>query len=293
MAGEPGVRAHVRVWGARGTCPSPGPATVRVGGHTSCVEVRPPDGRLLVFDAGTGLRALGLSLLRDRDPADVELFLTHRHADHVMGLPYFAPLVVRDRAVRIRCGNGDAAALAQLIDTLLSPPLFPAPDGLREALTIREFGPAGDELVGPDVRVRAIPAHHPGGAAVLCLVDAGGVVVAFAPDNELALHREDPEAQAVRERLLALLRGVPLLVHDATYSDDEVAAHAGWGHSSAEEATRFALACGAGRLLLTHHHPDRDDDAVTALVARCRTLVDSAGAMLQVDAACDGMTVAV
>jgi phosphoribosyl 1,2-cyclic phosphodiesterase len=298
MAEPAQPRCRLRVWGARGTIPSPGPGTVRYGGHTSCLELRPPDGTLVVFDAGSGMRLLAESAEpaatagapRPAASRDVELFLTHRHTDHVIGLPFAATLGADGRAVRVRCGNGDRAAVASLADLLLGPPLFPPLDGLRAAITPCDFGPEGDEPVGAGCRVQALPARHPGGAAVLVLRDAQGPVVAYAPDNELAMHDGTPDVAAWRARLAAALAGVPLLLHDAHWDGDEAVRHAGWGHSSAQEATRFAIACGARTLVLVHHHPDRGDAAMDGLLAACRAIATEAGSALRVEAAREGMT---
>ena len=79
---------QVRFWGTRGSIATPGPTTLRYGGNTSCVEVRLEDGALLIFDAGTGLRALGQALLAHPGPVRAHLFLSHTHWDHIQGLPF-------------------------------------------------------------------------------------------------------------------------------------------------------------------------------------------------------------
>lgn len=80
---------RVKVWGARGSIPSPGPETVRYGGNTSCVQATLSDGTHLVLDAGTGIRNL---TLRGDDAGDIHILLTHLHLDHIQGLLFFAPL---------------------------------------------------------------------------------------------------------------------------------------------------------------------------------------------------------
>src|SRR5690625_2462110 len=97
--GERGAALRVTCWGTRGSIPSPGPATTRYGGNTSCLEVR-AGGRLLIFDAGTGIRGLGQRLAASADPVEADLFLTHFHWDHIQGLPFFAPLY--DARTRLR-----------------------------------------------------------------------------------------------------------------------------------------------------------------------------------------------
>ena len=79
------------IWGSRGSLATPGRRTVRYGGNTSCVEIRAADGALLILDAGTGIRELGLSLGENR-PERIDLLLSHLHIDHLEGLPYFSPI---------------------------------------------------------------------------------------------------------------------------------------------------------------------------------------------------------
>ena len=278
----------MRCWGARGTIPSPGAATVRYGGHTSCVEVRGAADTLLVLDAGTGIRALGAAMQRDGDHAKVHIVLSHRHGDHVLGLPHFAPLILRDRPVCLHSGNSDARTLRPFLEALLSPPMFPQLAGVIGRLDVCDWGDDGTTLINGHIAVHRLAAAHPGEAAVLRIDDSTGPAIAYAPDNELAYADSSPAVRAWRGRLAGQLRGIPLLIHDATYVDAELARHIGWGHSSAEEATRFALECEAKELLLFHHHPDRSDDAIDELVARCRGIVAEAGKALQVNAAAEG-----
>lgn len=294
----PPDRVRIRFWGTRGTCPSPGPDTVRYGGNTSCLEVRDRDGGLLVLDAGTGLRALGDVLhdarhrpapLHDTVDGDrtVHIVLSHRHGDHVLGLPHFAPLLAGSHTVCLHCGNSDAATLRPFIQGLLSPPMFPLLDGVTKQLDACDWSNADEALVGTRMRVRRFAANHPGEAAVLRVDDMARPVLAYAPDNELAYGSDDATTSAWRTALAASLRGIPVLVHDATYSDAEITRHAGWGHSSAEEATRFALECEAETLVLFHHHPNRTDDAVDAMLENCRAI---AGSALTIIAAREGQT---
>ena len=332
-----GTRFRVRCWGARGTTPSPGPHTVRYGGHTSCLEVRAPDETLLVLDAGTGLRALGHKLPPDEV---AHVFLTHQHSDHVLGLPHFAPLmrdlgvlassataaetvVRRARAtgtddaeagahdaalagaigtatamrpahgMRIMSGTASRGELQALLDTLLSPPLFPPLGIVTDRVAIESFRGSAPAEVTDRVLVHRFPARHPGGAAILRIDDADGSAIAYAPDNELDYASTDPEVVAWRRGLTLALHGVPILVHDAMYTEAELPAHHGWGHSSAIEATRFAMECVAGLLVLFHHHPDRSDEAMDALVQECRQLVSLSGSSLRVIAAWEGLSLTV
>ncbi len=324
-----GARFRLRCWGARGSIPSPGPKTIRYGGHTTCVEVRTHDDDLIVLDAGTGLRALGQSLgtpvtpVRpaapvqrsavdandagvsavpvtgeaphhdQQTPPPAHLFLTHHHSDHVIGLPHFAPLFDQQSVLYLTGGAADVSETRAVLDTLLSPPLFPPLPALSERLVLSAFSNGSPVEVGARYTVHRFPARHPGGAAIFRLDDSKGPAIGFAPDNELSYADRDPDVVAWRRGLTLALHGVPILLHDAMYTDSELTAHRGWGHSSALEATRFAMECVAGMLVLFHHHPDRSDDAIDAIVQECRQLVSLSGSSLRVLAAWEGLTLTV
>ncbi len=300
---NPGARFRLRCWGARGTIPSPGPKTVRYGGHTSCVEVRTRDDDLIVLDAGTGLRALGLHLAdplalvttngTGDAPPPAHLFLTHHHSDHVIGLPHFAPLFDQQRVLHLTGGAAEVRETRAVLDTLLSPPLFPPLPALSERLVLSSFHNGAPIDVGMRYTMHRFPARHPGGAAIFRLDDGKGPAIAFAPDNELDYANLDADVIAWRRGLTLALHGVPILLHDAMYTDPELSGHRGWGHSSALEATRFAMECVAGMLVLFHHHPDRSDDALDAMVQECRQLVSLSGSSLRVLAAWEGLTLTV
>ena len=83
----------VRFWGVRGSIPSPGPDTVRYGGNTTSIEITTDAGHTIIFDAGTGIRRLGLKLMEE-GKQEVAICLSHTHWDHIQGLPFFVPLFV-------------------------------------------------------------------------------------------------------------------------------------------------------------------------------------------------------
>lgn len=293
------IRAHLTFWGTRGTCPSPGLHTHRYGGNTSCVEVRLVDGSRVILDAGTGLRALGRSITSDdstssprtANPPRVNIVLTHRHSDHVNGLAHFAPLLRQSHRVHLACNEVSAPELRALVAQQLSAPLFPTLGGVVDAVDVQSFDATDTLRISPTLRVRALMAHHPGGGSILLVEDNHGPLVAYAPDNELAMTTDDPAIMEWRNALQHTLQGVPVLVHDATYTRHEIAQHHGWGHSSADEAVDFAAACNAGTVYLTHHHPDRSDAEVDHMIAGCTQRSIANGRSILVHAAAEGITV--
>ncbi len=264
---------------------------MRYGGNTPCVEVRARDGDIVILDAGSGIRALGAHLVSTAHEGPLHLFLTHRHSDHVLGLAHFAPLFTDGQRISVCCGDGEATSLQAFTTSILTPPMFPYVDGVSTRLDIAEWDACEAHSAG-GMAVHRHVARHPGEAAVFRLDDEQGPLVGYAPDNELSYHRETDAVLAWRRDLARFLHRVPILVHDATYEESEVSRHIGWGHSSNIEATRFALECEARTLVLFHHHPDRDDDAVERMLDECRTFVEREGGSLRLLAAWEGLSLA-
>ena len=100
---------RIKVWGARGSIPAPGPETMRYGGNTSCVELTLSDGSTLILDAGTGIRNLGLCLGAGPIEQPIHILLTHLHLDHIQGLVFFAPAFRPQTVVPCRRGRCNAS----------------------------------------------------------------------------------------------------------------------------------------------------------------------------------------
>src|SRR5690606_25090336 len=215
-----------RFWGTRGSVPAPGPRTVRHGGNTSCLEVRGSDDRLVVLDAGTGIRELGHELGRavDDSPPHVELFVTHAHWDHVHGLPFFGPLYTAGASVRIHGPERLTTPLEHVLDTMMAPAVFPVTMAALRAKI--DFPRIGSEPVDVGAtRVTAIPALHPGGAVGFRVqpVDAPDRALIYLPDNELRAPAGPMPQDEWRRMFLEFAREARVLVHDAMYTTREYA----------------------------------------------------------------------
>jgi phosphoribosyl 1,2-cyclic phosphodiesterase len=273
------VSMRVRFWGVRGSIPCPGPDTVRYGGNTPCVEVRCGD-HVLIFDAGTGIRALGHTLVDAGLAADTDIFFSHCHLDHVIGLPFYAPLFTAGNRVHLWAGHLDSDhGVEEAVRKVMSYPLFPIEvETFRAHLEFHDFR-AGQRLSPrPGILVETRPLNHPGGATGY-RVEYAGRSVAYLTDVELG---NGPFAEGA----MALAREAGLLIVDATYTDREMPAHTGWGHSSWPQVVRFAQEAAVDRLCLFHHDPDHDDgfmDAVAAAAdeARPGTLIAREGLVVE------------
>lgn len=249
----------MRFWGVRGSLATPGPSTQRYGGNTACVEVRSGDD-LLVFDLGSGLRALGDHLARRRTRR-VDLFLSHYHWDHIVGLPFFRPAYDPTVQLAVHGPRRGGRSVKELLAGQMRAPYFPVPlDQLRAQVAFSTVTSGSRTRVG-GVQVTARELNHPGGAMGY-RVDAPGGSIVYATDFEHGTPADDA--------LIELASDADLLVYDATYTVAEYRRRRGWGHSTWQAGVAIARAAKARRLVLFHHDPDHDDDAVDAILARAR-----------------------
>jgi phosphoribosyl 1,2-cyclic phosphodiesterase len=260
---------EIRFWGVRGSVASSGPGLARVGGNTSCVEVV-HEGTRLIFDAGTGVRPLGEALLRDARPVQASLFFSHLHWDHVQGFPFFAPAYLASSELVLHGpGHDGASELQAALERQMQPPGFPVTlASMRARLRFCSAEHQRPIRSGPFcVTPFALP--HPQGSMGY-RVEAGGATFVYATDVELTLADLSPE-------IAHGMRGADVLCLDAQYTPEEYAGRTGpcrkgWGHSTMLDAACIAQSVGARRLVLFHHDPAHNDDAVEQMADAARQI---------------------
>jgi phosphoribosyl 1,2-cyclic phosphodiesterase len=280
----------VTFWGTRGSIPTPGAHTARYGGNTPCVAVEGAGGQLVILDAGTGIRALGLKLVEHQNGAvNAEILLSHAHWDHIQGLPHFKPFFAPGNAVRIWGSRQGTMSLEAILRQQMDPAVFPVPlDALSAKLTVQQVEP-GEFSIG-EFRVRAMKLRHPGTTLGYRLTPvAGGPSMAYVTDNELGGGGHYDTGTSWRTQFVEFLRGVDLLIHDAMYTPAELEGHRGWGHSTYAEAVALAADAAAKRLVLFHHEPEHDDDAMDELLAAARGEAKRRAGPADVQAAQEGV----
>ncbi len=269
----------VKIWGDRGSMPTPGPDTVEFGGNTSCIEVRCGK-RLIIIDAGSGIRQLGDSLMRTdfpKGPISADIFITHTHWDHIMGFPMFTPIYVPGTELKIRGPiTYEEDPLEKVIGSQLSYRYWPVrQEELAAKITYEQIKEATFDL-GDGIWLTTKYLNHP----ILCLgyrFEYRGRSFVTLYDNEpfrnvFPTDPADPQYEEVyaregeeaareqNEKIQAFMAGADLLVHDTQYTAKEyVSGKVGWGHSSFEHAINSAHRAGVKRLLLFHHDPNRTD----------------------------------
>jgi phosphoribosyl 1,2-cyclic phosphodiesterase len=227
----------------------------RYGGNTSCVQLTLASGDLLILDAGTGIRTLGLDLSPERR---IHILLTHLHLDHIQGLMFFPPCFRADSEITIWGPASPEASLESRIARYISAPLSPVE--VRElpcSVAFRDTPASEWELGGATIRAEAIT--HRGPTLGYRITD-GDTTLAYLPDHEPALGA--PLEGLEREWISGfdLAQGADLLIHDCQYTDVEYPTHVGWGHSGMTDALTFAERVEARRLMLFHHDPLHSDD---------------------------------
>jgi phosphoribosyl 1,2-cyclic phosphodiesterase len=257
---------RVRIWGARGSLPTPGAEMVRYGGNTSCVQVTLSDGTHVVLDAGTGIRNVPADL--GGDGGHIHVLLSHLHLDHIQGLLFFEPLFRADSQVTIWGPSAPHRSLQSRIGRYLSAPLTPVE--VRELPCNIDFRncPVTQWEIGSS-QIRAEAVTHRGPTLGFRIEDAGSSLC-YLPDHEPAL--VGPLADLEPEWIsgYSLAHDVDLLLHDCQYTDAEYPAHLGWGHSSVSHALQFAHRCRARRTLLFHHDPSHTDEILDSILESAR-----------------------
>ena len=279
----------VRFWGVRGSYPTTDPNSASFGGNTSCVEVVAA-GRRFIFDAGTGIIALGQWLSREKTANPVSyIFLSHTHLDHILGLSFFEPLLTPSKLTYILGPGANRRSLANRLQLLTRTSLFPvALNELKGAKEIRSL--RGDERLrfdGTDFRLRISQADtaasaldeqpiilthksaaHPRDGVMLYRLNFRGKSVVYATDIE--------QKNGGYPDVIEFARGADLLIHDAQYLHGEYFSQTkskkGWGHSTIEMAAAVAKKAKVKRLVLFHHEPLHDDRAMRAIERHAKRL---------------------
>ncbi len=290
---------RIKFWGVRGSIPTPGAGTVYYGGNTSCVEVR-ADGEIIILDAGSGIRPLGLSLVKEfkQNPIHVTLLISHTHWDHIQGFPFFVPAYNPKNKVRV-CGfEGSKEGLQGILSSQMESPYFPVSmQQMPGHISVEELSDM-DFQIGR-VNVQAAFMNHPGICVGYRLNTSCGSV-AFLPDNEPyqrlrgGLNVSPEELAYARKqdsKLIDFIRGVDVLIIDSQYDDSEYQRHIGWGHGCLDDVVSLALFAGVKKLFLFHHDPGHDDAQLTRMVNWARDLVTMHGDPLVVEGAREGQEI--
>jgi DNA-binding response OmpR family regulator len=282
------------LWGTRGSTPVPGARFLRHGGNTSCMSIE-CGGETVIFDAGTGIRELGLELTREGG-RKLHLFITHTHWDHIQGFPFFTPAYVPGFEIVIYGAEGFGKDLRSLFRGQLDRDYFPVQmEDMNSQIDFRNLGE--NPMLAGKARVHWEFAQHPG-ATVGYKIEVAGRRIAWVPDNEFlqgyagapdAITRDHPLVAAYG-KMIDFLSDADVVIHEAQYTPEEYPGKMRWGHSSIANAAVLMKLAGVKRWIVTHHDPGHDDAFLETKLNVTRRILERIGHPIHVSHAYDGMT---
>ncbi|MDB9822158.1 MBL fold metallo-hydrolase [Deltaproteobacteria bacterium] len=299
MSASKEVKMLISFWGTRGSVSTPGRITEKYGGNTPCVSVRCQDTQI-IFDAGTGIRNLGIELLeeikREDNPPSLHLFLSHTHWDHIQGLPFFMPSYHKDTKLTIYGSPRKERFLASILKEQMDYEYFPVSMSAFPAdISIQEIGEENIRLGALTVEWQE-QIFHPGGS-VRYKVSLNGKKVVYATDVELdnmfnnIKHNE--ENRALAQEFMSFISHADLLIADAQYTEDEYRDKVGWGHSSIPVLLDTAFQSQVKQLAIFHHDPQHSDKLLDELWMKNRSKYHAGDRKMDLFWAREGMTLAV
>lgn len=257
----------IRCWGSRGSIPVSGSEYIKYGGDTTCVEIRAASGEVIIIDAGTGLRKLGLSLVKDPSPK-LNFIFTHAHWDHLMGFPFFEPLYNKETKIIVyRCPFPEHYA-EDMINRLMTPPHFPVRySDLKANISFSDGCPHAFRI--GSVLVEPIPLSHPNNGCGYRFSESGKTFV-FLTDNELGCVHQ---GGLKMDDYIEFSRNADLLFHDAEYTPEEYKHCVEWGHSTYTDALELGIKAGVKKLGLFHLNRERTDSEMDKIVETCSKII--------------------
>jgi phosphoribosyl 1,2-cyclic phosphodiesterase len=292
----------LKFWGTRGSIPTPGKETVRYGGNTPCLEVRLNNNDLIIFDAGTGIRALGDQLMATGASVRAFVVISHPHWDHIQGFPFFKPAFISGNELTIVGPQSRHVTLRQMMAHVMDKVYFPIQ--LHELKASIKYVAMKEESTKVFSAVlSSLYVNHPS-LALGYRLDAAGRSLVYISDNEpfdseVATSVKNVDPVVVRkyaasntdpnQRVIDFAKGADILVHDATYTPEEYVNHVGWGHSHYLFCLKMAHEAGVKKLILFHHDQTHDDAIIDDVLTTCKREIKTRNYRFECYAAAEGM----
>ena len=274
---------HVDFWGVRGSVPSPGPTTTRYGGNTSCVSIT-VDNKILILDAGTGIRNLGSAIIGQPE-LEIFVVVTHSHWDHIQGFPFFTPIYQPNRPVHMfPTLHKKNVVLSSLIDQMDGAHFPITPDQVPSNFNFVTENPL-EFLANNGFYLEMVPMNHPG-KAFGYKITIDDKIICYFTDNEI----DPPYEKSIElNELTNQCRNADILIHDAQYTEDDMPLKHGWGHSLISQVTELGKSAEVKNLVYYHHDPERTDDLLDKELEKVSKTLKENGSSVQPYFAYEGL----
>ncbi|MBI3789109.1 MAG: MBL fold metallo-hydrolase, partial [Ignavibacteriales bacterium] len=276
-------------------------------GNTPSLELRLDDDKLIIFDAGTGIRNFGDDLINNGESVKAFLLITHPHWDHIQGFPFFKPAFISGNELTIIGTERAEKTLSEIISEQMNRIYFPVQ--LHELKAKIKFIPIRDEgeMNIFEAKVRTLYVNHPG-FTVAYRLEYNGKVLVYVSDNEpydraaaaslsnfeeFVKQKYNSNSGDPNQRVFDFCKDADVLIHDATYTPEEYIDRVGWGHSHYLFTLRVAAEANAKRLYLFHHDQNHSDDKVDDILKKCKKEVKTRGYKFECEAAAENMVISI
>lgn len=290
---------HIRCWGSRGSIPVCGREYMKYGGDTTCISITAKSGDIVIIDAGTGIRRLGIH--PDYNDINVyNLVFTHFHWDHVMGFNFFRPILEKNKTIKIRNSCFSSFFVKDILEDLMRKPFFPVTMGDLNA-KIKFIENKGNKFSIGSLDIETIPLSHPGEGSGYKFTEKGKSFV-FLTDNELGFNHlkqtesdkkmQDDSVQIETDQKNTVLKktgfneylkfskNADLLFHDGEFTPDEYPSRSGWGHSVYTKALDLSIKANVKKLGIFHINQERKDREMDEIIDRCMDIIKQRNAPL-------------
>ncbi len=297
----------IKFWGVRGSIPTPGQKTIRYGGNTPCLEVRPDDETLLILDAGTGISTFGDYLMERNQSVKAHVLLTHTHWDHIQGFPFFLPANHEHNEFTIIGSNHNGISLQRIMSDQMQAMYFPLQfDELKAKISFRDIGEETFTIGSTTIDARYV--NHPGYALGFRITHGGKSFVYISDNEPFNKEQSDSDLNKVEKPVVELFKQVDgnpnsriadfakdadVLIHDSMFTPNEYKHKAFWGHSDYRFAVEMAVQARVKKLILFHHGPHHTDADIDDIVENCRRELLNKSHKPECIAAAEGLEVSV
>ncbi len=270
----------VKFWGTRGSIPVPGPKTVKYGGNTPCIQVISKNGISIIIDAGTGIRNLGIELIKNHLPKELNIFISHSHWDHIQGIPFFIPFFNKEFDINIYTNTSQNMDVAHIIDSQMHPFYFPVnkEEVFKSKINYHKIQ-AEEKYQIDGLTIETAKVHHSQGTLAFKITE-GNKSVVYMTDNEIYYNAfsQKPNMDIISElnrEQIEFCNNSDYLIHDSQYTLADFDKKIGWGHSNNVALTYFSTLAKVKNLVLFHYDPDYSDEMIEKLVDNTQLFLNS------------------